>query len=224
MKADISNSCGQTKSVQKNISITNSLPVPVTFGQDPSSSKIYAQYDSCIIYFKDSNNLLTLDSSNFEVDFDSYSDFYFEGVYGNALVLSTAISSPYLNLSFNARMKNDCGWGEWQNFSYFLNGYDPYYSEYSFRVLSSPTSEQIEVTIDETSKGKDKTAENALETNIEDNYSIQIVDISGNIKYRKENLKTKTEKIITSSWKPGVYYLKMINSKGESQSKGFMVK
>ncbi|WPR71943.1 T9SS type A sorting domain-containing protein [Flavobacterium sp. NG2] len=224
LKADITNGCGQTKSVQKTISITNSLPIPVTFGQDPSPSKIYAQYDPCVVYFKDSGNLLTLDSSNFEVDFDSYSDFYFEGVYGNALVLNTAISSPYLNLSFNARMKNDCGWGEWQNFTYFLNGYDPYYSGYSFRVISNPTSEQIEVTIDESSKKKDKTTKNTVDTDIEDSYTIQIGDISGNVKYHKENLKSKTNKITTSNWEPGVYYLKITNNKGESQNKGFIVK
>ncbi|AUP78888.1 hypothetical protein [Flavivirga eckloniae] len=112
-------------STQKGITIVMSA-TPEVYASQPNlnNNPKFAKYDDLVIYVRDANNhQLSLNPSNFEVDFDTSSDFNFHGVFGDVLYMSCNAASPYLNLSFDARIKDASGWGPWKNFTYFFQGY-----------------------------------------------------------------------------------------------------
>lgn len=210
------------------------LSDPIIFGADPDPNKIYAKYDDCILYFEDQGGNQNLNPSNFEFIFDTYSDFSFSGVYGNVVPLSCNTAAPFLNLSFQARIKNDCGWGPWRYFSYFLYGYDPNYpGGWGFMVLSNPASSEVKVLIKEeesniTSNQLEQGSMAKSNTTLKDTkpkeeYSVEIANIHGRVIYKSSKRKSKTFRVDKTRWKKGVYFMKVSNSKGESQSKGFII-
>lgn len=153
LTAAITNSCNQSPQYQpkKGIVISDGLPIPIVDGSEPDPNKIYYQYDDLVIYFEEQNGELDLNPSNFEFSLDSRSDFSLNGVYGSVAVLNVKYVSPFLTLAFQARMKNDCGWSNWKDFYYFLQGYDPYYpyGGYSLSVSSEIENNELNISIDE---------------------------------------------------------------------------
>ena len=229
LSASITNACGQKEDYAKYIygNVSNGLPNPIIVGSEPDPNKIYNKYDDLIIYFEDQNGSTNFNPTNFEFQLDNPSDFTLIGVYGNVAVLNVKYSSPYLNLGFVTRMKNDCGWSEWKYQSFFLQGFDPYYPYYGYRVstASNTYSAELNILIDEED---DKTPNKSLKhkklnEDTFESYTIEIASLQGQTVFKKDKIKNNKITVPTAKWQKGVYYMKISNSKGEVKQKSLLI-
>ncbi len=208
---------------------------PIVTSYDPSPSKIYMQWDDCVVYFGDQADQIAASAfnpSNFEFRKPYTDDFDWDGPYGNVVPMWCISQAPYLSLNFEARLKNQCGWGEWKPFSYFLQGYDPTYpGGFGFSMYSASNTDDLTIEIQEDEligkrsiKGNDKGAKLDRPADgkvTKESYNIYIVDIYGRVKYQRNGIKDKKVKIKKSNWPQGVYYVRVSNGKNDSQTKGF---
>ncbi|MEW4923201.1 T9SS type A sorting domain-containing protein [Algibacter sp. 2305UL17-15] len=228
--------CGNAPPITKTIAVGSSEPI--LFSADPDPNKIYAQNDSCILYFEDQSGNQYLNPSNFEFILDPYSNFSFSGVSGNVVPLYCNTAAPFLNLSFQARIKNDCGWGPWKQFTYFLQGYDPNYNGFQFSMISGSGGSQLELNIAEAPttssnntvqpiSGKIGTNTNKKEylnmDTTQEVYKIRILDIYGRTKFLKNKNRKKKTYIDSSLWPSGIYYARVSNRNGKVQTKGVAI-
>ncbi|MEW4923275.1 S8 family serine peptidase [Algibacter sp. 2305UL17-15] len=203
-------------------------PNPEVLSGDPDPNKVYKISDDCIVYFEDAAQQLNLNTSNFQFAPHNIDDFSGSTIYGNVVPMWCITQAPYLNLIFEARMKNECGWGEWKPFTYFLQGYDPNYpGGYGFSMFSPSPEADLTVEIQEGELVKNRSI--ALEDfgvdakTTKDTYSIIIVDVYGFIKYQKNGIKDKKFNIKKAQWAQGIYYIRVTNSKGDVQTKGLAI-
>lgn len=213
--------------IEKTISI--STTAPEVFGQDPDPNKIYMQSDLCLVHFRDPAGLIQLNSTNFQFRGDPNDNFSDNGPNGYVVPMYCNTQAPYLNLHFEARMKNDCGWGQWYPYSYFLQGYDPNYpGGFQFSMFSSSYDADLNISIIEntekeknnslTSKNSSNKVSNTITKGV---YNIKIIDIYGFTKYQKSNIKNKKLRIEKRLWPTGIYYVILTDEQGESYTKGF---
>ncbi|WP_299551896.1 hypothetical protein [Seonamhaeicola sp.] len=227
--------CGTAPAaITKTISVGTTLPVVVS--ADPDPNKIYAQWDECLLYFADITGDLQLNSSNFEFAFSPYNDFDYDGPYGDAVPTWCIAQAPFLNLEFSARLKNDCGWGDWYLFTYLLQGYDPNYPG-GFQFMMSTAAPEADLTLEiiegESAASEESAKASATSRKIasaskdqkytEDTYNIEVVDVYGRIKYQKKGIQDKKIHINKARWALGIYYIKVSNSKGEFKSRGIAI-
>jgi len=195
--------CGQS-SFTATKTIWVGLPEAEVSGSDPRldlNPTIYEHQD-VVIYMQPIGDLYTLNSSNMEIDFGTNTDFDFHGIFGDAVSMSCISSLPYLNLIFDVRIKNECGWGPWRNITYFLNGHCPSCSNgWNFMVASNPSTSNFEVLIENESniQSTSKKHDNSLaRTNANQNekssehaskqtFSISIANIYGSTIHQTYN-------------------------------------
>ncbi|TNJ41933.1 hypothetical protein KFZ70_02925 [Tamlana fucoidanivorans] len=210
--------------VQKDVWV--GTPKAVLVSGEPQYGGSYVTGQNIYLNFEDEAQQVWpyINDSNFQFrKATSYNyDYHLVTKSGQTIVLQID-SSNYCAIDIEVRFKNECGWGPWKYYEWFLDlGGGGYY----YSVYNNTSSNELNVEIFESDDSKDIQSsdfQRGLSNTLKDEYDIIIADLYGIIKYKGSKKKDKVLKINTASWPKSIYFINMTNSKGKTVNKGFAI-
>ncbi len=196
-------------------------PNPVVVSEDPAEDKIYTRFQSFGIIFRDvADQLPEVGYGDFQFELADNSDFEYSGQFSYIVNVYSTVFDSDLDLDFKVRMKNECGWAPWKSFHYDLKGSFSPFSSTLFSVQSDSPGEDFNIIIHDDSTNDLIAKGDQTLSSIEEPFDVEIVDMYGSVRYKQIKRKNETINIDRSAWPAGIYYVKVSNSKGDSQTKG----